>query len=229
MILSNYDYLRSVSDTTSADSKLVPTGRVIGIIKRNWRQYCGILQPSALKDSVRHLFIPAEKKIPRVRIETRQVSMFNRTKLICSYLQEFHDAFWIFANWSRSVDTSTEISDGNSKSCSAVWMFIGNFALFPSFSSPPFFPRQLRYSISGLSSPSTRGRAIPCILWDTLCVNWGPSVTRTPRMKCYFSSMTFRMVSSFDFFGRLTASFGDDILDSPTVTPLWRFFHAEIS
>ena len=92
MILSNYDYLRSVSDTTSADSKLVPTGRVIGIIKRNWRQYCGILQPSALKDSVRHLFIPAEKKIPRVRIETRQVSMFNRTKLICSYLQEFHDA-----------------------------------------------------------------------------------------------------------------------------------------
>jgi exosome complex exonuclease DIS3/RRP44 len=27
------------------------TGRVVGIIKRNWRQYCGILQPSALKDT----------------------------------------------------------------------------------------------------------------------------------------------------------------------------------
>lgn len=27
-----------------------PTGRVIGIIKRKWRQYCGILQPSILKE-----------------------------------------------------------------------------------------------------------------------------------------------------------------------------------
>ena len=219
-----------MSDTTSADSKLVPTGRVIGIIKRNWRQYCGILQPSALKDSVRHLFIPAEKKIPRVRIETRQVSMFNRTKLICSYLQEFHDAVWIFANWSRSVDTSTEISDGNLKSCLAEWMFYRQFRFISFIFVSSFFPRQLRYSISGLSSPSTRGRAIPCILWDTLCENWAPSATRTPRMKCYFSSMTFRMVSSLDFFGAFASvSFGDDILDSPTVTPLWRFFHAEIS
>lgn len=27
-----------------------PTGKIVGIIKRNWRQYCGILQPSALKE-----------------------------------------------------------------------------------------------------------------------------------------------------------------------------------
>merc|ERR1712142_1326502 len=71
-----------VEDTTSADSKLVPTGRVIGIIKRNWRQYCGILAPSALKDSVRHLFIPAEKKIPRVRIETRQAAALLDQRII---------------------------------------------------------------------------------------------------------------------------------------------------
>lgn len=27
-----------------------PTGKVVGIIKRKWRQYCGILQRSALKE-----------------------------------------------------------------------------------------------------------------------------------------------------------------------------------
>lgn len=27
-----------------------PTGKVVGIIKRKWRQYCGILQCSALKE-----------------------------------------------------------------------------------------------------------------------------------------------------------------------------------
>lgn len=26
-----------------------PTGRVVGIIRRNWRQYCGILQPSNIE------------------------------------------------------------------------------------------------------------------------------------------------------------------------------------
>jgi len=32
-----------------------PTGQVVGIIKRNWRQYCGILQKSAIKEVHAHL------------------------------------------------------------------------------------------------------------------------------------------------------------------------------
>lgn len=27
----------------------VPTGKIVGIIRRKWRQYCGILQPSPIK------------------------------------------------------------------------------------------------------------------------------------------------------------------------------------
>lgn len=27
----------------------IPTGKIVGIIRRKWRQYCGILQPSAIK------------------------------------------------------------------------------------------------------------------------------------------------------------------------------------
>ncbi|XP_037952749.1 exosome complex exonuclease RRP44-like isoform X1 [Teleopsis dalmanni] len=49
-----------------------PTGRVIGIIRRKWRQYCGILQKSVLENTNRHIFVPADRKIPRIRIETRQ-------------------------------------------------------------------------------------------------------------------------------------------------------------
>lgn len=51
-----------------------PTGRIVGIIKRNWRQYCGIIRPSVLKETTRHLVIPAERRIPRIRIETRQAA-----------------------------------------------------------------------------------------------------------------------------------------------------------
>lgn len=59
-----------------------PTGVVVGIIRRKWRQYCGILQPSLLKGNVKHMFVPAERKIPRVRIETRQAENLSKQRII---------------------------------------------------------------------------------------------------------------------------------------------------
>lgn len=59
-----------------------PTGRIVGIIKRKWRQYCGIINPNVLKGSARHIFIPAERKIPRVRIETRQAEKLYNQRII---------------------------------------------------------------------------------------------------------------------------------------------------
>merc|ERR1719495_2684172 len=57
----------------SAKSKDIQrSGRVVGIVRRKWRQYCGMLQSNPNKGSFRHIFVAAEKKIPKVRIETRQ-------------------------------------------------------------------------------------------------------------------------------------------------------------
>uniref|UniRef100_A0A673K993 Protein DIS3 homolog n=1 Tax=Sinocyclocheilus rhinocerous TaxID=307959 RepID=A0A673K993_9TELE len=55
-------------------SVLQPTGRVVGIIKRNWRPFCGMLSQSMIKEATRHLFTPADRRIPRIRIETRQAA-----------------------------------------------------------------------------------------------------------------------------------------------------------
>ncbi|XP_075419097.1 exosome complex exonuclease RRP44 [Tenrec ecaudatus] len=63
-------------------SMLKPTGRVVGIIKRNWRPYCGMLSKSDIKESRRHLFTPADKRIPRIRIETRQASALEGRRII---------------------------------------------------------------------------------------------------------------------------------------------------
>lgn len=59
---------------TGADAACKPTGKVVGIIKRNWRPFCGMLNVSHIKESTRHLFTPADRRIPRIRIETRQAS-----------------------------------------------------------------------------------------------------------------------------------------------------------
>lgn len=59
-----------------------PTGKVVGIIRRKWRQYCGILQINPIPGSTRHIFVPAERKIPKVRIETRQSEQLKSQRII---------------------------------------------------------------------------------------------------------------------------------------------------
>ncbi|KAK2489328.1 hypothetical protein MC885_011272 [Smutsia gigantea] len=68
--------------TAVNEKMLKPTGRVVGIIKRNWRPYCGMLSKSGIKESRRHLFTPADKRIPRIRIETRQASILEGRRII---------------------------------------------------------------------------------------------------------------------------------------------------
>ncbi|XP_056626124.1 exosome complex exonuclease RRP44 isoform X1 [Triplophysa dalaica] len=59
-----------------------PTGQVVGIIKRNWRPFCGMLSPSQIKEATRHLFTPADRRIPRIRIETRQAATLVGQKIM---------------------------------------------------------------------------------------------------------------------------------------------------
>lgn len=65
------------------------TGRVVGIVKRNWRHYCGTIMPPqkshvilfefparpllTLVQQSRVLFMPEDRNVPRVRITTQQV------------------------------------------------------------------------------------------------------------------------------------------------------------
>jgi len=79
-------------DTLDKDNKLIEkavkskdvqsTGKVVGIVRRKWRQYCGMLQPNPVKGSTRHIFVAAEKKIPKVRIETRQADTLANQRII---------------------------------------------------------------------------------------------------------------------------------------------------
>ncbi|KAK4533874.1 hypothetical protein CCYA_CCYA20G4756 [Cyanidiococcus yangmingshanensis] len=57
------------------------TGRVVAVLERRWRpHYCGSLQPEKSTDSMtcqarrRHLFLPVNRRIPPVYLETRQAA-----------------------------------------------------------------------------------------------------------------------------------------------------------
>ncbi|XP_064482242.1 exosome complex exonuclease RRP44-like [Ornithodoros turicata] len=62
----------------------VPTGRVVGILRRKWRPYCGVLEPSPLKGAIRHTFVPSERRIPKIRIETRQAHLLLGRRIVVS-------------------------------------------------------------------------------------------------------------------------------------------------
>lgn len=71
-----------VKKTQSQDieGRLQPTARVVGVITRNWRQYVGHVD-SGSTPSVNHsrkqktvFLMPMDKRIPRIRIRTRQAS-----------------------------------------------------------------------------------------------------------------------------------------------------------
>ncbi|OQV16180.1 Exosome complex exonuclease RRP44 [Hypsibius exemplaris] len=59
-----------------------PTGKVVGIIKRNWRTYCGVLRPKTSKTSTRYVFVPADRKIPLVRVETQQGDLLQGKRIV---------------------------------------------------------------------------------------------------------------------------------------------------
>ncbi|KAL8034826.1 hypothetical protein ABFX02_12G056000 [Erythranthe guttata] len=54
-----------------------PSGRVIGIIKRNWHSYCGSLDPMPMpagEGGIAHaLFVSKDRRIPKIRMQTRQL------------------------------------------------------------------------------------------------------------------------------------------------------------
>ncbi|GFQ06758.1 exosome complex exonuclease rrp44 [Phtheirospermum japonicum] len=70
----------NLMQASAGDKEAMPTrpsGRVIGIIKRNWHSYCGSLDPMPMPaggGGVAHaLFVSKDRRIPKIRIQTRQL------------------------------------------------------------------------------------------------------------------------------------------------------------
>lgn len=73
----------------SSGSEKRPTGRVIGIIRRNWRTrgYCGSLHPPRSggaypSGTASVLFCPVERRYPMIRLQTRQANILADKRIV---------------------------------------------------------------------------------------------------------------------------------------------------
>eukprot|EP00931_Biecheleriopsis_adriatica_P073849 TRINITY_DN4805_c0_g1_i1.p1 TRINITY_DN4805_c0_g1~~TRINITY_DN4805_c0_g1_i1.p1 ORF type:complete len:1041 (+),score=211.65 TRINITY_DN4805_c0_g1_i1:97-3219(+) len=82
----------SSSEPSKSSTSGRPKGRVVGIIKRNWREYCGTLKPlhaerqdeagpSSYNKSDR-VFIPADARLPNIVIQTRHSNNLENKRIV---------------------------------------------------------------------------------------------------------------------------------------------------
>ncbi|TGZ83054.1 ribonuclease R [Ascodesmis nigricans] len=77
------------SQQGSAEGRPQPTAKVVGIIKRNWRYYVGHIDPSSVAKSKGRgqqtvFLLPMDKRIPKIRIRTRQASEITGKRIVVS-------------------------------------------------------------------------------------------------------------------------------------------------
>lgn len=66
-------------------SSMAPRGKIVGVVGRKWRAYCGSIdrkgiRPDATSQTV--LFCPMDRRIPRIRIKTRQATDLSTQRIL---------------------------------------------------------------------------------------------------------------------------------------------------
>ncbi|CAI0404594.1 unnamed protein product [Linum tenue] len=112
---------KAVSGSALNDNSLTsrPSGRIIGIIKRNWHSYCGSLEPMPMPAGsgslVHALFVSKDRRIPKIRIQTRQVENLLDKRIIVAVDSWDRQSRYPSGHYVRSIgeigdrDTETEV------------------------------------------------------------------------------------------------------------------------
>jgi DIS3-like exonuclease 1 len=59
-----------------------PTGRVVGILNRNWRSYVATIQQDETGGGSFHLAIPLDSTIPKIRIRYQDVKLIENQRIV---------------------------------------------------------------------------------------------------------------------------------------------------
>lgn len=92
-----------------SEVRLQPTARVVGVVKRNWRQYVGLVDgssSSAIKQSRKQqmvFLLPMDKRIPKIRIQTRQTNELLGKRVLISIDSWDQDSRYPVGHFVRSL------------------------------------------------------------------------------------------------------------------------------
>ena len=94
----------------STEGRPQPTARVVGVIKRNWRQYVGHVDQDSVKSSAKQsrlsqfvFLIPMDKRIPKIRVRTRQAGELLGKRVLVSIDSWDREARYPIGHFVRSL------------------------------------------------------------------------------------------------------------------------------
>ena len=94
----------------TSDTRSQPTARVVGIKKRNWRQYVGTVDPGSRGSVASHgrkqqtvFLVPMDKRIPKIRIRTRQADELVGKRILATIDSWDRDTRYPVGHYVRSL------------------------------------------------------------------------------------------------------------------------------
>lgn len=81
------DEAKRIQRSQNESQKVQPTAKVVGVLKRNWRSYVGHIDPNSVNRAKSGgqqvvFFRPLDKKIPRIRVFTRQATQLLGQRIV---------------------------------------------------------------------------------------------------------------------------------------------------
>lgn len=92
--------------SAKGESKSQPTARIVGVMKRSWRQFVGTIDSKAATSSGRMITVflmPMDKRIPKVRIRTRQAEDLAGKRILATIDAWDRDSRYPVGHYIRSL------------------------------------------------------------------------------------------------------------------------------
>lgn len=83
LVLNDNEEDETATETAASPAEKQISGRVVAIVKRNWKPYCGSIEPSTSAFGRSYcLFDPVNRRVPRIRIKTSQYEKLVNKRIV---------------------------------------------------------------------------------------------------------------------------------------------------
>lgn len=109
--------------SAGVDARAQPTARVVGIAKRNWRQFVGTVDAAVGSSGTRQttvFLVPMDKKIPKIRIRTRKVDELVGKRILATIDSWDRDSRYPTGHYIRSLG-ELETKDAETEALLLEW------------------------------------------------------------------------------------------------------------
>eukprot|EP00050_Salpingoeca_kvevrii_P012604 m.23790 g.23790 ORF g.23790 m.23790 type:complete len:1095 (-) comp4173_c0_seq1:8-3292(-) len=107
--VSSGDEQQDQQSAEQSSGSPVPTGRVIGVLERNWRDYVATIQESQSETSSKVLGVPMDMRIPKIRFSTNNAAALKGMRIVLRLDRWPIDSHWPEGHFVRELGPAGDV------------------------------------------------------------------------------------------------------------------------